>query len=572
MKGVMQNGLDYRGCYDWHDDNHYIRRADNCDWPWAADYGAYGWYRPYPSHCVQVPVIAYLLSTKGHRECSSRFPFTLLKRGNYCMAINIKKRLLAVLLCLVLVVCVVVQPVFANPVAPVVVGVEAGYVALAVIAAVGIVCLSNQDAYRAVNSFLSEVQKNNEQRNAFYSSCAAYAQQGLQGLNASMTYENLEQYLDVLIGMGFTATGEHLTSNVPVSAIPYTTLVPSGSVVDPWAYFGSPFVWYSESGTGFVFGDVVSSSSSYFSVPIYYLSSYQVGNTTPAAWMSWSVDAYYTKAPYHVIDVKPVLSVLPSYGSPRFAIRYENTSTGEIGYVATGSGNGSIGPSGDPSKQKLIALGCVVAGGLLSVVYDSDISEVQQKLTAVPSNTPVNFVSVPSSIVGGKRYSDVITYPNNGDTSSTTSSDVTSSGVTSSGGTSSIPADSPLTIGGIQSLFLPAPDYLSKKFSTLLNKFPEQSDLSVLQPLTELGEKKPNFPLILNDYFGITTNQKGVDIDIWDDKRNWIHNIVKAVLIIFLVIFDYNMIVKLIRNSAFSDVGTPQSPPVAHGRRPPRGD
>ncbi len=455
------------------------------------------------------------------------------------MAMTFKKRLLAVLLCLVFILCVVVQPVFANPVIPV--ASVAIPVIVTLMVAAGIVFPSSSDAQNAANAFISEINNGtaslSELQLKLNAMCLAYVADGIQGLRDVCSVENLQGFLSAFSQLGFKESSTEQTLDLSDKTSSLLDFGDYSGAFDPWAACGGNWVWYTTTAWG-----AVIVGTPYFSgtgrdkkaiVPLYKLDNYLADGSFVSSGF-YSVNIGYFSS-YSWGDMNSTAS---SDGII-FAITYTDLSTGKTGSLSY-SFQGSPGPKG----PKFSSLAWIAA--LLSAIRYSFPPAARQKLAAAPPSSAVPFTRVLTpEEAATKTYEDVVQWE----------SDDTSSDPTSSGG-SSLPVGDPITIGGLQTLFIPAPDYLSRKFGTMLTDFPDLGDLEELRRLTTLGERKPEFPLELNNYFGITTRQDGIDVDVWDDKRDVFKPWIKGFIIILTIIYNFNMVYKLVRGGIFSDAGS----------------
>lgn len=465
------------------------------------------------------------------------------------MAINrFGMRVLAVLLCLSLVVYISVGKVHADGG---VVSIPFAVVLCTLALGAGIVFATSADAQEFAVKAWNEIQSGSANWEAvklqLYAAQLAFVNDGIQGLRDTITMDTLNEFMIALANMGMSDESLPLSSSN--NSILISRLVSEGTTINPYALFGNHFVVINPNGVRYVVGSpyVV---GNYKQVNYQYLSSWNgqplTGSNGTVLFQYNMTSDYWTDPRWQILDSTMGVSWITGYYGSGFGIRVLDTQTGNISWLNSSAYGGSPPEGGGGSRLMSIIAALGGTAALINYVWEKDI--VENHLKDKEPSSPVYFTQVVTpETAPGKRTGDVIRW-----------SDGPSGGESSEPSESSTPVDvgSPVSIGGLLTLFIPKETFLSEQFDKMMLKFPELGNLDELRGLAELGERKPNMRVVLNGYFGITTNQTGIDIDVWDDKRELFKSWIRAALIIFNIIFGFNQCYKLVKNGSFTDTGT----------------
>lgn len=463
-------------------------------------------------------------------------------------------RFFSVILCLLLVLYVSVGDLHADG-GVITVPVAIGAVIITMAIGAGVVFATSEDARNFARTAWQQIQDGGDKwlnlRIQMDAAAAAFARDGIQALRDNLTMDNLNAFMGYLIDLGFTSDGSAVS--VPDKAIALSSLISEGGTFDPFAMFGEHFCIMNSNGTFRVVGPPYTVGK-YRQVNYISLSRWDgepLVSGNGLVWLQYDMTgSFFDTTKYRLLDSSPLFAWIAGRTDSGFGIRYERIDTGEIGFISSSASGGSPPSGGSGGSVMTIAVALGGTAALINYVWEHDIAS--RYLEQEDPDAPVYFTQVVTSDeAAGLHTADVVRWGSHPGTSSDSSSD--SSG-TSSGTVS--PGDKPVTGSDLMSLFIPAESFLSDEFNKIILGFPQLGNLDELLGLTELGEKKPVMKVVLNDYFGITANQSGIDVDLWDDKRDLIKAWIRAALIIFNIIFCFNQVYKLIRSSTFSDTGS----------------
>ncbi len=471
------------------------------------------------------------------------------------MNVCCQKRLGAVFLCMLFVVFVfmnITPPVRADAVVLPILGTVA--LAFTLLTICGVTFGSDSGALAAANSFITKA--NNYATIAPI--WAALQAKQLAGEAISLGADALKSIFDFVFGsasegaMGLTPNSASASTPIFPSAIPLSSL---GSQV-PMSYFGEPMFMLNETGTIMVIfkgSDYTDNGTeiqyNLYNGSVYFATGEYVpfdSNFRPAYLRMTRTANYVYSLPEIHMNVSSDGTVGRHYGSESaFRMPYV-TPTGVRGttpltfFALAGYSVSSYPPITHVLPQSWIDQ--QRAAEATAVAYNSawangvleKLADLEGQIIALPTLLNPAAGETANDVIPD-WVDDVINPPWAGDV---------------------------VTRDTLLDLFMPKEGFLAAEFDDMLDRFPQLADLAPLEGLRTLGERKPEFRIKLNNYFGINADQKGIDIDIWDDKRYIFKAWIRAFLIILTVIYVFNQCYKLVRSGSFTDTGTSEGKSV----------